>query len=274
VRPPYSAAAEWIASYTKFGPVCAEMAITEFYTAITSAADSVEQANQYAMLFKCYLDRSKRSGHGKIVSVTKAGLNDRYDAFTGVQSGLWDSTNQCKLTFYAIANVGINYHALDSLIAYADRLNQNKYTAASWAILASALTSAKSAMTQNYSASVSAATALGQAKDNLDAAIHALVTAVARDEGKSPTRFSLGQNYPNPFNPSTTISFSIPSRTFVSLGVFDLLGRKVATLATEELSAGHYARKWNPVGLPNGMYLYHLQAGTFTETRKLVLLKR
>jgi hypothetical protein len=85
--------------------------------------------------------------------------------------------------------------------------------------------------------------------------------------------FNLDQNYPNPFNPATTISFSLSSRSFILLKVFDLIGREVATIVSEELSAGNHSRQWNAADLPSGIYFYRLQAGTFTETRKLVLLR-
>jgi hypothetical protein len=88
-----------------------------------------------------------------------------------------------------------------------------------------------------------------------------------------PTKFSLKQNYPNPFNPTTTISFSLPSKSFVSLKVFDLIGREVATIVSEEMSAGNYTKQWNAAALTSGIYFYRLQSGTFTETKKLVLLK-
>jgi hypothetical protein len=88
-----------------------------------------------------------------------------------------------------------------------------------------------------------------------------------------PTVFELSQNYPNPFNPSTTISFSLPSKSFVLLKVFDALGREVETLVSEELSAGTYARQWNASNIPSGIYFYRLQAGSYSETKKLVLLK-
>lgn len=88
-----------------------------------------------------------------------------------------------------------------------------------------------------------------------------------------PRSFALRQNYPNPFNPSTVISFDLPSRSLVSLAVFDILGRQVARLVLEEMSAGSYKRTWNASGLPNGVYFCRLQAGTFTETKKLVLVK-
>jgi len=83
----------------------------------------------------------------------------------------------------------------------------------------------------------------------------------------------LEQNYPNPFNPSTTIQFTLPSRSFVSLKVFAVIGREVATIVSEELSAGSYSRTWNAANMSSGIYFYRLQAGTFTETKKLILLR-
>jgi hypothetical protein len=96
-----------------------------------------------------------------------------------------------------------------------------------------------------------------------------------------PFNFELQQNYPNPFNPSTNILFTLPSKSFVSLRVFDLLGRGVATLVSEEMSAGSYTKQWNAAALPSGIYFYRLQArqissrqaGSLTETKKLMLLK-
>jgi hypothetical protein len=85
--------------------------------------------------------------------------------------------------------------------------------------------------------------------------------------------FELSQNYPNPFNPATNISFILPKRSFVSLKVYDLVGRAVATIASEELSAGNYTRQWNATNIPSGVYFYRLQAGTFFETKKLVLIR-
>jgi hypothetical protein len=88
-----------------------------------------------------------------------------------------------------------------------------------------------------------------------------------------PSTFALHQNYPNPFNPSTTIQFTLPLRSFVALKLFDLLGREVASLLSEELSAGVYSRQWNAADMPSGIYICRMQAGTYSETRKLVLLK-
>ena len=89
----------------------------------------------------------------------------------------------------------------------------------------------------------------------------------------SPNSFELSQNYPNPFNPSTSIAFTIPSRVFVSLKVFDILGREVSAILSEELEAGRYTRQWNAPGLSSGVYIYRLQAGTYSEMKKLLLLR-
>jgi hypothetical protein len=99
------------------------------------------------------------------------------------------------------------------------------------------------------------------------------VPTEVQERNLQPEAFSLKQNYPNPFNPSTSISFSIPSTSFVSLKVYDLLGREVATLVSEQMSSGNHSKQWNAAALPSGIYFYRLQTGSFTETKKLVLLK-
>jgi hypothetical protein len=92
-----------------------------------------------------------------------------------------------------------------------------------------------------------------------------------------PAKFSLEQNFPNPFNPSTSIQYSIASRQFVSLKIFDLLGREIVALVDEEQSAGNYTIEFKPESsiknLVSGVYLYQLKAGEFTQTRKMILLK-
>ncbi|MCX6122767.1 MAG: T9SS type A sorting domain-containing protein [Ignavibacteriales bacterium] len=98
-------------------------------------------------------------------------------------------------------------------------------------------------------------------------------TNISSERDLMPQSYSLLQNYPNPFNPSTTISFNLPCKSFVSLKIFDLIGREVATVVSEELSAGRYAKQWIATGMPSGVYFYRLQTGSFTETKKLVLLR-
>ncbi|MDH3267509.1 MAG: T9SS type A sorting domain-containing protein [Ignavibacteria bacterium] len=89
----------------------------------------------------------------------------------------------------------------------------------------------------------------------------------------APERFYLEQNYPNPFNPTTKISFSIPSSAFALLKVYDVLGNEVTTLISEEKPAGNYEVIWNATNLPSGNYFYTLTSGSFSQTKKMILLK-
>jgi hypothetical protein len=97
-----------------------------------------------------------------------------------------------------------------------------------------------------------------------------IVTDVAET---TPTQFSLAQNYPNPFNPSTTIRFEIAKAELVSLKVYDMLGREVATIINEQMNAGRYALPFNASNLASGTYIYRLQAGSFVATKKMSLTK-
>ena len=91
--------------------------------------------------------------------------------------------------------------------------------------------------------------------------------------GEIPVNFNLYQNYPNPFNPSTTIQFSLPKSGDVTLKIYDILGREVATLLNEEKMAGSYQVTFNASGLSTGIYFYRIQAGSFVETKKMIFLK-
>jgi len=101
---------------------------------------------------------------------------------------------------------------------------------------------------------------------------HQRAAAVAQKELR-PGMYSLLQNYPNPFNPTTTISFSTPQRARLSLKVFDILGREVATLANGQMEAGMHQVSFDASKLSSGVYFYRLQAGSFVSVKKLVLLK-
>ncbi len=85
--------------------------------------------------------------------------------------------------------------------------------------------------------------------------------------------FKLGNNFPNPFNPTTVITYDVAKRSHVSLIVYDLLGREVATLVDADKSPGQYQIFFNGSDLPSGVFLYRLQAGNYTATKKLLLLK-
>lgn len=89
----------------------------------------------------------------------------------------------------------------------------------------------------------------------------------------TPLVYSLSQNYPNPFNPVTMIQFSLPEAQNVSLKVYNVLGETVASLVNTKLTAGSYDIEWNAINAPSGVYFYKLEAGNFTETKKMILLK-
>jgi hypothetical protein len=88
-----------------------------------------------------------------------------------------------------------------------------------------------------------------------------------------PTQFILNQNYPNPFNPTTTINYSVPKSGIVKIKVYDLLGREVATIVNENKPAGNYNIEFNASKLTSGIYFYRMEAGSFSQTKKLLLLK-
>jgi hypothetical protein len=104
-----------------------------------------------------------------------------------------------------------------------------------------------------------------------------ITTTTVNNEIANVASFQLYQNYPNPFNPSTTIQYEIGSREFVQLKIFDILGSEVATLINEEQGPGNYELKFSAsvgnLNFANGIYFYRLQAGSFIQTQKMILLK-
>ncbi len=85
--------------------------------------------------------------------------------------------------------------------------------------------------------------------------------------------YELFQNYPNPFNPSTTISFQMPKDGFVTLKIYDILGKEVTTLVNEYKTTGKYNVQFNAASLASGMYVYQIKVGDFSSTKKLMLMK-
>ncbi|NOX36234.1 MAG: T9SS type A sorting domain-containing protein [Calditrichaeota bacterium] len=99
-------------------------------------------------------------------------------------------------------------------------------------------------------------------------------TGISHQPGSAiPDHFFLQQNYPNPFNPQTTIRYGIPTRSLVKIEVFNVLGKRVATLINARQAAGEYTINWNASLLPSGIYLYRLQAGTFVQSHKMMLIR-
>ena len=93
-----------------------------------------------------------------------------------------------------------------------------------------------------------------------------------------PTVYTLEQNYPNPFNPSTQIRYALPEQSMVTISIYDMMGRKVRTLVSQSLSPGYHTTIWNAtndngLAVSAGMYIYMIQAGTYQQMKKMVLLK-
>lgn len=114
----------------------------------------------------------------------------------------------------------------------------------------------------------------------LDTLVYASINGIdygtlvdVKTSGKSILTYQLNQNYPNPFNPSTVISYQLPTAGFVTLNIYDVLGREVRTLVNQREHAGNYSVTFDAHHLPSGVYFYRLQAGTYTQTKKLLLLK-
>jgi hypothetical protein len=100
-----------------------------------------------------------------------------------------------------------------------------------------------------------------------------LVVDVGKEPSPAPQEFLLGQNYPNPFNAATVISYKLKMKSFITVTVMDLLGREVAMLVNEEKPAGSYSVRWNAANFPSGVYFYRLTAGSFSETKRLSLIR-
>ena len=90
---------------------------------------------------------------------------------------------------------------------------------------------------------------------------------------KQPTEYALMQNYPNPFNPTTIIRYQLPTASMVQLEVFDVLGKKVASLVNSKQAAGDYSVLFDASSLSSGVYFYRLQASQFVQTKKMLLVK-
>jgi hypothetical protein len=98
-------------------------------------------------------------------------------------------------------------------------------------------------------------------------------TGIKNNNNGTPENYKLEQNYPNPFNPSTTINYSIPSASDVSVKVYDLLGHEVMTLVNEHKSAGNYSVVVDASNLASGVYVYKMNAGDFSDVKRMTLLK-
>ena len=114
---------------------------------------------------------------------------------------------------------------------------------------------------------------MGAANVNCPVVENESSSGVEQFGNSTPNSYELDQNFPNPFNPSTTIRFSVPSSEFVSLRIYNSIGEKVAELVNQVLPAGIYNVNWNAENVSSGVYFYKIQAGSFINTKKMILLR-
>ena len=117
--------------------------------------------------------------------------------------------------------------------------------------------------------------------DNNDELMEVVLTGVGLPSGsidseplpELPTTYELGAIYPNPFNTQATIRYDVPVHGTVRIDIYDVLGRKITTLADGEMDAGRYGTVWDAGDMPSGIYFIRMEAGEFKEVQKMVLLK-
>ena len=204
-------------------------------------------------------------------NITFAGLNaDFYNSMLkSSDDGLsWEPV----VSFPVLGKiVGINQNSIGDIFAASqyDGVYQSHDNGNSWLLLSNEGITNLRIQTMNIS--VDGYIYVGTWRGSLFKSIHS--TTDVEHKNYLPNDISIKQNFPNPFNPSTRIKYAIDGRRFVTLKVYDILGNEIATLINEEKSAGHYEVKFNGNGLPSGVYFYELKAGSFIQTKKMVLLK-
>jgi len=199
-------------------------------------------------------------GNGLFAAASNGGVfrsTDRGGSWSQVTSGLTD------WNFYGLTGCGAILFAGTKKGVFLSTNN-----GASWDLANTGLTDKTAGPFVITATHIFAATETGVWKRPLSD--FAAVTAV---QNNVPCEFKLEQNYPNPFNPATSFEFRVPSSGFVSMKVFDVLGKEVATLVNGECQAGSRTVRWDASGLPSGVYACRLKAGTFTQTQKVVLAK-
>jgi len=100
-----------------------------------------------------------------------------------------------------------------------------------------------------------------------------IISGIVNSKGGTPENYILSQNYPNPFNPVTKINFSIPKSEYITLKVYNSLGKEIETIVNKKLNAGNYEINFNASSLPSGVYFYRLISGSFSQTKKMILIK-
>ena len=220
-------------------------------------------------------------GQGQPVSI---GKNFFMDAIAGSYYGVmksndggttWDSTDNNLLPLSGLAQVLVSGNTLvafwGNLLYISQDLGQTWTTSSvqltDYGVTPSIADGYKGVAVLNNTLFVATQTGIWQIP------ISNFVTDVKESKVSLISNYKLNQNFPNPFNPSTTISYQIPNDSYVTLKVYDILGREVASLVNRKQEAGNYSVNFDASRLSSGVYLYQLSAGSFISTKKLLLLK-
>jgi GH35 family endo-1,4-beta-xylanase len=271
-------ASAWITTYNKFAAIASELAVTEFDISPLANPDQItdrvleEQANQYAMFFKLFMERSAGSGRGKIVNVTKDGLNDQY-AFVQ-NASLWDVDNMAKPAFHAVVTVGRYFDRLDSLLEVARGLEPDDYSPDSWIAFYRVYDDAFDDFTRNYAYFESAADDLRDAYYDLADAFNVLDASVSVEHLDFAGTFSVESAYPNPTARNARIRFNLRDAGDVSIEVFDVLGRQTARPAAGHYAAGSHDFVIDVAGWASGTYFIRVRNGGSQASQTLVVAQR
>jgi hypothetical protein len=261
----------YASDYTSPTPTKMTTAINDMQTAYTDAAGRTSP--DYTELYTGDLS-GKNLTPGLYKWGTNVQVSDVGVTITGSATDIWIFQIAQNLTLAdgAIVTLGGKAKASNIFWQVAGKVTLGTTAAMKGIILCQTLIGMNTGATLN-------GVALAQTAVTLDAnAVTKPVTATAV-EGKllSPKEFSLLQNYPNPFNPSTKIQYSLQKAGQVSLKVYNVLGKEVATLVNGQQEAGSYTVPFNNsngiLGMSSGVYFYRLQAGSFVSTKKLILMK-
>ncbi len=222
-----------------------------------------------------------RTPFTKITSIVKSLTGTLFVSVWGKQSllngGLFYSTNEGSS--WNKSSIAANFQAYTSVV---NNLKEEVYASVFNDGVFISTDDGKSWQAQNNGLGYLGIQTLGISKDGCilagtdDVGIYRSIksTTSVKENNKIPSSFVLYQNYPNPFNPSTTINFSVPKTSFVTIKVYDVLGKEVATLVNAEKSAGNYSVQFPAKGgSASSVYFYRMQAGSFIQTKKLLLLK-
>jgi hypothetical protein len=103
--------------------------------------------------------------------------------------------------------------------------------------------------------------------------VYTPITGITSNENGIPRKFDLKQNYPNPFNPVTKINYEVSKNEFVSIKIYDMLGREIATLVNKQIEAGYYTYDFDASSMASGVYVCKMKAGTFEKSLRMTVLK-